>query len=72
MEFSNGLATSERVQDCYSLRWARVATGEQLDPDDERLIDLQASFRADDDIKALLENIAVSALFRNLNVDEVD
>jgi len=72
MELSNGLATTERVQDCYSLRWARVATGEQLDPDDERLIDLQASFRADDDIKALLENIAVSALFRNLNLDEVD
>ena len=76
LEFSDGielgqaLAGSEQVRDCYSLHWARYATGEDLDPDDERLAQLQSDFRVNDDIRGLLEEIVLSELFRKLWVED--
>jgi hypothetical protein len=58
------LAASDQVRNCYSLLWARYAVGESLDPDDERLAEIQAGFRADDNVLRLLEDIAASDLFR--------
>ncbi len=75
--FADGLTLGEQlsqsplVRDCYSLHWARYASGEHLDQDDERLVEFQEAFRTDGDILGLLEEIAVSPLFRNLWHEEV-
>jgi hypothetical protein len=69
VELGQNLASSPLVKDCYTLHWARYATGEDLDPDDERLLGLQEGFREDDSIPRLLEAIAVSDLFRYLHVE---
>ncbi len=66
LELSTQLASSEQVRDCYSLHWARSATGDSLDRDDERLAAFQHPFRSDDDVLQLLEDIAASDLFRHL------
>ncbi len=70
VDLAHQLSTSGQVRDCYSLHWARYATGEDLDPDDERLAQLQADFRVNDDIRGLLEEIVLSELFRKLWVED--
>ena len=64
VELTTQLAASNQVRDCYSLQWARYATGVQLDPEHPVVLDLQSGFRADDDIRGLLLSIATSDLFR--------
>jgi hypothetical protein len=63
-ELAAQLAESDRVRDCYTLKWARYATGYPLDWEDEGVSELQSSFRRNDDIQQLLVTIAGSSLFR--------
>ncbi len=65
VDLARQLATSDQVRDCYVLRWARYATGAQLEADDEGVGALQGAFRSDDDVKELLVSIAASDLFRH-------
>jgi hypothetical protein len=64
VEFAHQLASSERVHDCYVLRWTRYATGVQFVEGDEGLDALQQSFRKNDNVKELLVRISTSDLFR--------
>ncbi len=64
VDLAQQLATSERVQDCYVMRWARYATGIQLEEGDEALLPLQEAFRLNDRIDELLVQIAKSDMFR--------
>jgi hypothetical protein len=64
VDFVHQLAESTQVQDCYVLRWARYATGVQLEHDDEGLAELSDGFAVDGHIKELLVSIATSELFR--------
>ena len=67
VDLAHQLSTSAQVQDCYSLRWARYATGLQLEESHPGLAEVQAAFRADDTITALLVRIAGTDLFRSLS-----
>ena len=64
VDFAHQLAESDQVKDCYTLRWARVATGAQLEPEAPGLDEIQAAFRGDDDVLELLVSIVTSDLFR--------
>ncbi len=63
VDFVRQLATSDRVRDCYTLHWTRYALGNQIAETTPGLETLQAGFRQDDSIKALLVAIAGSDLF---------
>jgi hypothetical protein len=69
IDFVQQLANSDRVRDCYVLHWTRSALGSQLDQATPGLEPLQAGFREDDSIKALLVSIAGSDLFRTRGAD---
>ncbi len=69
LSIDDQVPTGSGVRDCYALRWARYATGEQLDEDDERMTDIETAFRANDDVPGLLQAIATSDLFRFLRLD---
>ena len=58
------LSTSTQAQDCYALRWARYATGIQLQQDSSGVNELQTAFREDGKFKDLLVDIATSDMFR--------
>jgi hypothetical protein len=64
VELTEQLSTSERVHDCYTLRWARYATGIGFELDEPGLGPLLEGFRSEDKIRELLVNIAMSDLFR--------
>jgi hypothetical protein len=64
VDLAHQLSTSERVRDCYVVRWARAATGLHLAEDDVGLESLKEAFQGDDNIKELLVQIAGSDLFR--------
>jgi hypothetical protein len=64
VELAHQLAASERVHDCYSLRWARYATGVHLEMNAPGLDVLQDRFRDDDRVRELLVGIATSDMFR--------
>ena len=64
VDLAHALAESEQVRDCYALRWARYATGAQLEAANPAVAALQTAFRADDDVTDLLVAIATSDLFR--------
>ena len=63
-DFVHQLAESVQVQECYVLRWARYATGVQLEHDDEGLSVLSDGFGVDGHIQELLVSITTSDLFR--------
>jgi len=64
VDLAHQLAQSDQVKDCYTLRWVRYATGAQLQAGGPGVAQLQAGFRADDDIPELLVEIVTSDLFR--------
>ncbi|MAA79075.1 MAG: hypothetical protein CL916_07415 [Deltaproteobacteria bacterium] len=64
IELAHQLASSTQVRDCYSLHWARYATGSALSPSHPSVADIQAQFREDDNIQNLLISIAKSDIFR--------
>lgn len=64
VDFAHQLAASDRVRNCYVRHWTRYALGDRLAGAAPGLEALQAGFRRDDSIKALLVSIAGSALFR--------
>ncbi len=64
VELAHQLATSPRVHDCYVLRWARYATGLDLEEGHPGLTPLRAAFAEDGRIRELLIQIATSDLFR--------
>ena len=66
LELAQQLAESPRVQQCYTLHWARYATGVYLDEDEDALLPILTAFQEDDSIQHLLESIATSELFRHL------
>ncbi|MDG1484318.1 MAG: DUF1592 domain-containing protein [Myxococcota bacterium] len=70
IDLGAALAASTVVRDCYVLHQTRVATGEHLDTDDPRLAPLRSSFRTNDDVTSLLEDIVLSDFFRTLPVSE--
>ena len=55
---------------CYALHTVRTATGIDWDATDPRIASLVADFQSDDHILTLLEAIAVSDVFRTLDVAE--
>lgn len=66
VDLAHQLAMSEGVHDCYTMRWARVAAGAQLEPGAPGLEAIQSAFRSHDHIKDLLVSIATSDVFRHL------
>ena len=66
VELAHQLADSERVHDCYALRWARYATGVHLTETAPGVDALLTSFRHNDRVRELLENITESDMFRHL------
>ena len=67
VELARKLSTSNKVRDCYTLRWLRYATGVQLKSTDSGVQALQEKFRINDNVKELLVSIATSDLFRYRN-----
>lgn len=63
VQLAKQLAESPRVRSCYALRWARLATGQHLEEDDERIAALTERFVSDDDVQQLLEDITTSDWF---------
>ena len=64
VDLAHQLAESDQVRDCYALRWARYATGVQLEAANPAVAALQTAFRANDDVRDLLVAIVTSDLFR--------
>lgn len=64
VELAHQLSTSDRVHDCYTLRWARYATGVHLELDAPGLAGLLEDFRSQDKVRELLVGLAKSDLFR--------
>lgn len=63
VQLAKQLAESPRVRSCYALRWARLATGQHLEEDDERIAALTQRFVSNDDVQQLLEDITTSDWF---------
>ena len=64
------IAASNEARGCYALHTVRTATGIDWDATDPRIASLVADFQSDDHILTLLEAIAVSDVFRTLDVAE--
>ena len=64
VDLSHQLSQSERIRDCYTVRWASYATGTHLEIDDPALGSVQEAFRAKDKVRELLVHIARSDFFR--------
>lgn len=67
VDLSRQLSNSEVLQNCYTLRWLRYATGVQIAPNAAGVKELQDAFRKNDNIKELLVSIVISDLFRYRN-----
>ena len=63
VQLAKQLAESPRVRSCYALRWARLATSQHLEKDDERIAALTERFVSNDDVQQLLEDITTSDWF---------
>jgi len=65
VDLSRQLATSRVVEDCYTLQWARYATGVTLQPEDPGVPALAEGFHnSGGHVRELLVSIATSDLFR--------
>ena len=62
------IAASNDARGCYALHTVRTATGTDWDATDPRIASLLAGFQSDDHILTLIEDIAVSDVFRTLDV----
>ena len=65
VELSHQLSESDRVHDCYTLRWTRYATGVHLEMNAPGMDALRAGFRSGDKVRELLVSIARSDIFRH-------
>jgi len=69
-ELGVAVAQSDEARGCYALHQVRTATGldwDRLDPRIESLVD---HFQRDDHIPTLIEEIAVSSIFRTIDLEE--
>ena len=70
VELAQALSESPQVRHCYSLHWARYATGVFFDEEEDALAPIHDAFEEDDNIQNLLLTIATSDVFRHLWVEE--
>ena len=68
-DLAQQLAAHPVVRDCYALRWTEYAVGAVLGEAHPSVIEVQEAFRADDDVLGLLQNIAMSPMFRHRQVE---
>ncbi len=66
------LASSDQARSCYALHTVRTATAIDWDWTDPRITALLDGFKANDHIPTLIEDIAVSDIFRTFDAMEVD
>jgi len=70
-ELGAALAQSDEARSCYALHTVRTATAMDWDRSDPRITPLLDSFKTNDHIPTLFEDIAVSDVFRTFDVTEV-
>ena len=70
-ELGAAIAQSDEARSCYALHTVRAATGIDWDRYDPRITPLLASFTAHDHIPTLIEEVALSSVFRTLDVAEL-